>query len=245
MKRLIGRPEDQVFILLIITSISLILLPLKIKLAIANQASNIVLYPAIYTKGRLIELRLLHRDLSDLDARLNYALVELRMLQMEKSKIDENQPGLIPCYIIMRDRGSRVRFLTINRGERDGVTVGAPALYQGNLVGKVVETKSNQAIVETILSPGFRVSIQHLKSKTNGILETETDRIRVKYFLRKVEIASGDTIVTSGIGSFVPSGILVGAIDLISPGQGLFFQDLTLLPLVNIGSLEHLYILKR
>jgi len=240
----IRRTEEKILILLIILSTILLSLPSPVKFEFANRFSGIVLYPALWVTGRLIELRLLNRDLAELDRKLNQVLIQFGSERLKASERTDEKPDLLLAYIVMRDPKSRVRFFTINRGDKEGVRVGAPAVYQGNLIGRVITVSSNQAVVATILNPNFRVSIQHLKSGTNGILETTPQSIRIKYFLRDVPIQPGDTIVTSGFGSFAPPGLLVGRIDRVEEGKDLFFQELTLLPFINLGSINHLYILR-
>lgn len=237
------RSIEKVLLILVVISIFILLLPTKAKLQFTNQTSNILLYPIIFLSGRLIELKLLNRDLSTITDQLNRTLITLNRLRMANDSSMTTNAEIIPALVIMRDMETRVRLLTIDRGQKDAIKKGLPVCYEGHLIGRVIESNVNQSIIETIFNPGFRVSVQHLKTRTNGILETTNDKIGIKYISRTINIQPGDTIVTSGIGSFAPPGLLIGKIDVAKSGDGLFFQELRLLPFKNIGGLTHIYIL--
>jgi len=239
------RPVERILFFLVIIGIVVLSLPERTKLQFTNTASNILLYPVVFISGRLIELKLLNRDLSTINNQLNKALVELNLLKSSEKTAVISTLEIVPAMVVMRDLETNIRLLTIDRGKANNIDEGLPVVYEGHLIGRIIESSNNQSIIETILNPGFRVSVQHKRTETRGILETTGERIEIKYFPRNVDINVGDTIITSGIGSFAPPGLVVGRIEVVKSGEDLFFQELRLLPFKNIGSLSRVYILPR
>ncbi|MBA7660668.1 hypothetical protein ES703_68672 [subsurface metagenome] len=67
----------------------------------------------------------------------------------------------------------------------------------------------------------------------------------MKYLLNKVSIESGDRVITSGLGGIFPEGILVGKVSYVRKKPRRLFQEVEVVPSVDFGKLEELFIIKK
>lgn len=95
----------------------------------------------------------------------------------------------------------------IDGGCLDGVTVGAPILFEGNLVGQVAELEHDGAKISTLLDTAWRVPVQVGTGSARGLLETSRGLVEVREL--RQEVPTGEVVVTAGIGG-LPGGIPIG-----------------------------------
>jgi len=126
----------------------------------------------------------------------------------------------IRAEVIMRDPTNWMLEFRISRGEQDGIRVGAPVLADNYLVGRVIETYNESALVATVASPDCRLSVFAMKNDgesypcvffgTSRMDSGSKVECRIDYLPKDATLSPGDAIVTSGMGGQIPYGIPVG-----------------------------------
>jgi len=122
-------------------------------------------------------------------------------------------------------------YLTINKGEDDGIEPGMGVIGHHGIIGKVKYVSSGFSVVTSILHSDFLVS-----SKVNGkvnLCSTQWDGLdpgyaKLLYVPRHINLQIGDTISTSGFNSIFPSDILIGTISKINLTAEAPFYDVEL-----------------
>ncbi|MBO4345884.1 MAG: rod shape-determining protein MreC [Victivallales bacterium] len=122
--------------------------------------------------------------------------------------------------ILQRDPATWMLEFRISRGEKDGVSVGNPVLAGNCLVGRVIETDNESALVATVASPDCRLSafvqcsggvsfpcVFFGSSRVDSGTEVEC---RVDFLPKDATLTPGDMVVSSGMGGQLPYGIPVG-----------------------------------
>lgn len=237
-----------IFITIIIIGFVSFFLPRSIKLQATKYPRIILLMPIEEINKFLTNFQLQKREyhqLQELAIRLSLENIQMR----EKIQKTQEAPmlddlSIIPAKIIARDNETGVRFLTINKSVRDNLQVNMPALTAQGVVGNVIETSNNQSIIETALSPGLKISGLDQRSRVNGIVEyADLSNLRFKYAFSESDIQSSDTIITSGLGSIFPRGLIIGIVTKVQPDPTRFFQYIEVKPIVNFNALDEVFIL--
>jgi rod shape-determining protein MreC len=136
-----------------------------------------------------------------------------------------------PARVSRRDFSGWWQRMEIRKGRNFGITVGAPVVFTGGVVGRVYEVHAYTSIVELISSPNLRlaafiegdnrpISFQGGINPTFGPAQAEIEFV-------PLDVYASDMIprrlVTSGLGGLFPAGLLLGTITKVEPStDGLF-----------------------
>lgn len=178
------------------------------------------------------------RDLARLNAAYELRLQESEQLRAELLRL-ENILKLppMPAYrseparVARRDFSGWWQRLVIRKGRNHGITVGAPVVYVGGIVGRVTEVYAYTAVVDLITSPTFRVAASaegdtRPISYQGGLNDSfRTPRGTVEFVPLDIFAAPGQPkrLVTSGLGGVFPPGLTIGEIVVLEPStDGLF-----------------------
>jgi len=138
---------------------------------------------------------------------------------------------LEPARVARRDFTGWWQRLIIRKGRNYGITVGAPVVFSGGIVGRVIEVHAYTAVVDLITSPTFRVAASaegdvRPVSYQGGINETfSAPRGTVEFVPLDISASQSEPqrLVTSGLGGVFPPGLNLGSITLLEPStDGLF-----------------------
>ncbi len=178
------------------------------------------------------------RDLARLNASYELRLQEAEQLKAEILRL-ENLLKLSPlpafrfepARVARRDFTGWWQRLVIRKGENYGLTVGAPVVFSGGVVGRVSEVYSYTAVVDLITSPTFRLAASATGdtrpvSYQGGLNDSfKPPRGTVEFVPLDIYAAPGATrrLVTSGLGGVFPPGLFIGEITSLEPStDGLF-----------------------
>ena len=200
-----------------------------------------------------------NRELSKENARLRAE--NDRMRQLERALVEtaaENQrlqrllhlgghTGLriIGARVISRDASNWWKTIQLDRGSDDGMRINRPVLNADGLVGKVIAVTHGESRVLLLLDPNCKVSALLQKTREPGVVagpETAFNRepvCRMTFVDRNAKVTAGQTVITSGLGSVFPKGILIGTvIDSRMNLQTGMYQDVDVKPAVDFKRLE-------
>ncbi len=133
--------------------------------------------------------------------------------------------------VVRRDFGTWWQRLRIRKGSVHGILKNSPVIFVGGVVGRVVEVGLYTSEVDLISTPGFRlaatlegdtrpISYQGASKEAFGPFGGEIDFVPLDVFANS---ASPKRIVTSGLGGYFPSGLVIGKVSKLEPSSdGLF-----------------------
>jgi rod shape-determining protein MreC len=137
--------------------------------------------------------------------------------------------------------------LTIERGENQGVKKDMGVLSPMGVVGTVISTSGNYAVVMSMLNRQSRISSKLKKTGETAIVQW--DGINPSYVImnnvpKNIPVAIGDSVVTSNISSLFPPDILVGTVAEIVENKASNFYTLRLKTATNFYSVEHVMVVE-
>jgi rod shape-determining protein MreC len=178
------------------------------------------------------------KDLSGLIAHYEFSVQQNKVLEAEILRLENllklpSMPAFRyePARVARRDFSGWWQRMTIRKGENHGIPVGAPVVFAGGVVGRVVEVHRYTAVVDLITSPTFRlaatVSGDNKPISYQGGLNSSFKSPRGTVEFVPLDIfatpAAPKRLVTSGLGGVFPPGLAIGDITNLEPStDGLF-----------------------
>lgn len=148
---------------------------------------------------------------------LKAQVTELQYQNRELKKLlgltETLSPEAIPAAVLARSADSWWQQLTLTKGSQAGVKVGDIVLAPGGLIGKVEKVSASTSRILLISDPSSQVGVMVSRTREMGVLQgTGTQRSILEFFEKEPDVMIGDTIVTSGLSSLYPAGIMIGQV---------------------------------
>ena len=126
--------------------------------------------------------------------------------------------------IISRDISNYSKTIVINAGKNSGIKENMTVIASEGLVGFVISVTDNTAKVQTIVDSSSNTSSIISSSRESvvckGMLEGKNE-LKAVYIPTDAQIASGDSIETSGLGGIYPKGIFIGKVNKVINGSNI------------------------
>jgi|SRR5581483_208089 rod shape-determining protein MreC len=177
-------------------------------------------------QSEIVELREIKADYTRIAALLNYRGVDTTRQYQTANVIGRDTTGLL-------------RSIIIDRGSRDGISVGMPVVTDLGLVGRVFRVAATTAQVQLVTDTNSYVNARLQTSRGEGsVVGTASGDLRLTFVPLNDEIKDGDSVVTSGIGGKFPRGIVIGQVTTSRLDDSKLFQEAVVRSLVDFNRLE-------
>jgi len=207
------------------------------------------------SKNELIEAGI---DLAHLNAKYETGIQQNAALQGEVARLEEllklpsrTEYRAEPARVVRRDFNSWWQVMTIRKGTNHGITVGAPVIFVGGVVGRVREVHAYESEVAMISNPGIRLTTTiegdtrplSYQGGTNPFFGPAMGRVEFVPLGMTATPSAPRRLVTSGLGGIFPPGLKIGDIVRLDPStDGLFLSgDVRLDP--RLDSIEEVTVL--
>lgn len=152
----------------------------------------------------------------------------------------------ILANVVGREIISTEQSIIIDRGGRDGVNVDDPVIVQdGILIGKIAKITDTISVVRLLNDNSSRVGATILnKDKSLGVVEGGFGiSLKMSLIPRDETILVGDQIVSSGLETSTPRGLLVGTVAEIENEPYKPFQQAIIMPSTDLSKLNTVSVL--
>ena len=209
--------------------------------------SYIFRYEALAAENELLREKIAQMEEND---RLADALAQEneRLRQLLELKSANESFKMVDAYVIGQGGVDWSSLLTIDRGQNAGIEVGMCAITaNGQVVGLVVESGANYAVVKTVLDSSLEISATIASSGYNGMVQGgyttgHVDMLRMDYLPTGAVIRNRDEVVTAG-STMYPRNLILGyVVDAAFDDTGVAKYAI-LEPATDFGSLKQLFIL--
>ena len=255
-----GRRNDVTFaviVLVLAASTSFLAESNQQRISSALQAT--ILRPFIATQVSLNESRLRAAQVDVLSAELDSLSA---IVSTHSALLDENQTlrGLLgltdrvsqsylPATVLRPGTPGSESMFIVDVGAEDGVSRGSAVVSSHGLVGVISEVRSDNAVGMDWSHPEFRASAMLADGSTFGLVEArrgrfrEEDRLVLNGVAFNQPIVNGATVLTSGLGDFLPRGVPIGRIDGRADSEGSWRKSYWMTPMVEPGAATHVLVL--
>jgi rod shape-determining protein MreC len=146
---------------------------------------------------------------------------------------------VLTAGVIGRAPDGLTRSVTIGKGRADGVAIGMVVVSGAGLVGRVSEVNERSATVQTLVDASSRVNSYTSKSGLEGTVLGEGGPLAMDVLPKPgVVVATGEWVLTSGIGGLFPRGIVVGQVARFNRRDSATVERAELAPAVDFGSVS-------
>jgi rod shape-determining protein MreC len=161
-----------------------------------------------------------------------------------------------PCgEVIGEDPNPYLQYVTINAGAQQGVEVGMPVVSAGGglgLVGRIAEVAPRTSKVQLLTDLESAVAALLQNSRATGLVVGQPDgTLRIEYVPQEAgvivggeaddltrNVNVGDIVLTSGLGGFMPKGLVIGQVTEVQQMDYELFQAAVVRPAVDLSRLE-------
>jgi len=158
----------------------------------------------------------------------------------------EMEYQFVSAKVINNSTNKLQNYITLNKGAVDGIKIDMGVICDEGIVG-IVKTVSNRfSVVIPLLNPKIQISCKFKRNNYNGSLLWGGEDYRYSNLTdiaRHVELALGDTLITSGLTSNFPEGIPVGTIEDFSLKESDAYYNIKVKLAVNFRTLSHVKII--
>lgn len=171
----------------------------------------------------------------------------------EKANIDETlrEYKVRNALVIARSPEEWHQFLTIDKGQKDGIEKNMAVITNKGLIGKVKDVSQFSSTVQLIsdIDRTNRISaVVEGNDRAFGLIEgyqTEKKAIVMTKIPSDVEIKKGQIVATSGLGGTFPRGLVIGKIKKVTPDDYGLTQTALIEPTADLYDVDHVMVTER
>jgi rod shape-determining protein MreC len=193
-------------------------------------------------------LRARNADLEEALVQFQSELVELREIASDYNRLAElldytsttsSQDFLSANVIANADPNNLLRTIVIDRGARDGITVGMPVVTRQGLVGRILNVSANASRVLLITDPTSSISGRLQTTRAEGsVIGQLSGDLNMTFIPLDASVQQGDLVITSGLGGNLPPDIVIGQVTSRRQFEFELYQDAVVRSLNNFDTLE-------
>ncbi|MDI3496197.1 MAG: rod shape-determining protein MreC [Patescibacteria group bacterium] len=170
-------------------------------------------------------------------------LSENEKLRKQLDFVDNHNFSTVLAHVIAQEglfTTAQRRDLIIDKGRQAGLREGLAVISDGGIViGKIVAVEEESARVCLTTTPGCQlaVSLQN-EARTQGLSDGRLGlTIAMDYIPQLEKIAVSDIVITSGLSSEIPRGLVVGKVAEVKSESNEVWQSALIEPLLNFNNL--------
>lgn len=180
------------------------------------------------------------------DVEENAKLRELLNLTKQRRDLTDFEACMVTEHAVSNWTSS----LTLNKGTSLGVEAGDCVIDEcGNLVGVVSQAGTNWSTVLTLVDTDTSLGAQVFRTKDLGVAQGDfslmgENRLRLEYLPADRPPLAGDVVVTSGLGGYYPSGLVIGSVEEVQVDDSGAASYAILAPAADLDALTEVFVIK-
>lgn len=218
----------------------------------ANQVTGAI-YSVFNSVSGYFGLMRDNRELSAENARLR---TQLENIRLQATTGDSTAQWDFPAdstikfttaRVINNSVNSTFNYITLNKGSKDGIKPDQGIISASGVVGVVGQVSDSYSMGLSVLNSRWSISAKLKESGYYGSLQwpgTDYRHALLSEIPLHVDVAPGDTIVTSGFSSVFPEGVLIGTISDFTRPDGENYYAIEVQLSVDFKSLSHVEVVE-
>lgn len=221
-----------------------------------NSTNEVVgqAYEKLNVFKRYMNLGQVNDSLANENAKLYSQLLKMKNIDSAKNTIVKDttthqQYTYLAARVIKNSITLRNNIITINKGSLDGIKKDMAVISpQKGVVGFIRDVSDHLATIQSLLHKDTKISVTTKKNNALGSLvwgekNFNYQKAYIKDIPNHFKINLGDTVITSGFGSF-PPGIPVGRVSNAGIATGDNFLTIEINLFNDFSTLQYVYVIK-
>jgi rod shape-determining protein MreC len=225
------------------------------KVKFLNSSSQLTgkIYDAYSSLIQYINLPSVNRQLAEENAKLrNIFMVGPFPGQIPDSLFRKYPAGeltyrYIPARVICNSVDRQQNFITLNKGSKDGIKPDMGVISLHGVAGIITHVSPSYSSGLSLLNTRWNVSAKLKKNNYFGSLSWDGKNYQFAMLNEipfHVDIAVGDTVITSGFSTIFPEGILLGTIESFEKEGGDNFYTIRVRLSVDFKSVSYVEVIE-
>jgi rod shape-determining protein MreC len=142
--------------------------------------------------------------------------------------------------VIAADSTGGFRIVTIDRGSQHGVRQDMAVLAPRGVVGRIIDQPSMFAAKVQLLvdrNAGAGAIVERTGAGGVVVGQEGDPPLRMEYVSNLADVKAGDRVVSSGIDGIYPRGFVIGYVEAVKNGTGLY-KEIVIRPVVDFTALQ-------
>ena len=183
---------------------------------------------------------------AELDREENARLRELADLRQQRRDLHFES-----ARVLVQDASNWSSLLTINKGTSQDIQAGnCVVTEEGYLIGVVTEAGLNWATVRTVVDSESSIGATGFRSGASALAQGRFDlmgenRLSLSYLGFSPDLASGDLVVTSGLGGYYPAQLVIGYVEEVRSSDDGLDQLAVVRPAADLEKLTQVFVITR
>jgi rod shape-determining protein MreC len=134
------------------------------------------------------------------------------------------------------------RTVTLDKGTTAGLKLNMAVIAPTGVVGRIVTTTGRASKVQLLVDRNAAAGALVERSRAQGVVVGAGDEmLRMEYVSGVDDVKAGDSIVTSGIDGIYPKGFVIGKVENVDRGSGIY-KIIRVRPAVDFNRLEEVLV---
>lgn len=166
------------------------------------------------------------------------------LVQNELDKLNLYKGESVLASVVGRSPETANQYFIINKGSESGVNKGQVVISNGYMVGVIENSNPETATVKLISSNNSAIPAVLSNSKEIGLVQGGIEGLSLTEISSASRVQSGESVLTSGIGSLVPEGIQIGQISDFKAEDQDIFQSIRISTPVKFAQIKIVSVLR-
>ena len=151
--------------------------------------------------------------------------------------------------VLAHSESSWTSSLSLNHGTDQDIAVGDCVVSaEGYLVGVISEVGLNWSTVLTVIDTDTELGARIFRTGEVAVAEGDFSlmgqgKLKLSYLTSDDEVLIGDQIVTSGLGGYYPSGLVIGSVESLQTGDDGLARYAVLAPMMDFDALTEVFVI--
>ena len=201
-----------------------------------------------------------YKELKNKEEQVDSVIAQNENLQNEVDKLKEtlelntilSDKVFLNATVVSRNIGYWYDEITIDKGSKNGIEKGMAVVTSKGLIGQITKVSNYSSTVKLLsnenMSDKISVKIKVGDDYVYGLIsmyDSKTNTYTVEGISENVDIEKGADVVTTGMGTIFPSGLMVGTAQKVTTDNFDLSKVVEVKASVNFDDLDYVTVLKR
>lgn len=220
----------------------------RVKYLNSSNRVTATVYNSFSAVGNYFNLAAVNRRLAKENAMLKSLISDLPYIRItpysvvSKAEITDSVYRFISARVINNSVDKQNNYITLDKGRKHGIKPDQGIVNSEGIVGVITQVSESYSLGFSVLNKRWGASAKLQKSGTFGPLSWDGKDSRYANLTGipfHVELAVGDTVVTSSYSSVFPEGIMIGTVHSLEKPPGENYYQISVKLAANFRALSY------